>query len=202
MTAKTPEPAERKPAGSGSQKEPKPATTEPGPVTSADIQALIAVIREGMSKSDCTKPCEPKPCEPEGKPEGGSVENALALSVFSELVYSLRTHGSIVGIPAQKVPVEVNADGELVFPKEPPAFAETVVVVHRGGVNPDQDLPVPGKNMPIDVYHPETVVAVRLKDCNGEVRMVSFVTNNYVADEPDPCSYGPYSYATHSAKTS
>ncbi|WP_174189433.1 hypothetical protein [Nocardia barduliensis] len=170
----------------GSQQEPEAAATKP--LTWADLQDLTAACSR-LSKSEHTKPCDP-----EEEPAGGSVENALKLSEFSALVYLLRTHGSVVGEPTQELPVEVTADGMLKFPAaKPPAFAKSVVCVRIGGVD-DADpiaIPCPLELIPVTT-DPQTVVAVRLRDGRGNVQLVSFVTNNYVADKPAPCSDGQH----------
>lgn len=100
----------------------------------------------------------------------------LTLSLFSELRYALGTPSLTNAPTRQQMPVEVTADGFLVFGRTPPAWATDMIIVRRGRI--DESLPLPDCNppRPIPIDCSDGVIAVKLLAAD-EVRLVSFVTH-------------------------
>ena len=98
-------------------------------------------------------------------------------SLFSELRYALGTPSLTNGPTRQQLPVEITADGFLVFGRTPPTWATHMTIVRRGQV--DETLPLPDCNppRPIPVGCPDRVVAVKLLAAEEEARLVSFATH-------------------------
>jgi hypothetical protein len=101
--------------------------------------------------------------------------NELTLSIFSELEYGLRTRTPDNIPTVQRLPVEITANGYLEFMKALPHWVRDMLVIRQG----EKDKKVALRHPPgiIWVDKAPAVLAVKLRDADETVRLVSFVTH-------------------------